>query len=158
MKIQVENFDPMSDFPPVISSADYYRLIRSQIEHEDNLNSGRLSWFVASQSFLFTAYAIVISNLQPGRVPWVERQQHLLVSLIPVVSILTCLLIYATILAGTVAIVNLRKLYRTHETSVINTLPPVQGYRLTQLFGQAGPLFLPPVFIGVWLLLILRGV
>ena len=63
-----------------ISPADFYRLIRSQIEHEDNLNSQRLSWFVASQSFLFTAYAIVLSNLSPGKLPNIERQLHGLVA------------------------------------------------------------------------------
>ena len=33
---------------------EYYRIIRGQLEHEDDLISGRLSWFVASQSFLFS--------------------------------------------------------------------------------------------------------
>ena len=37
--------------------------------------------------------------------------------LIPVVSLLTCLLIYATILAGAVAMINLRKFYKPNEQS-----------------------------------------
>jgi hypothetical protein len=141
-----------------LSPADFYRLIRSQIEHEDNLNSQRLSWFVASQSFLFTAYAIVLSNLQPGKTPSIEQQQRLLVILIPLVAILTSALIFATIVAGAIAMVNLRKMYKSHEGSSAGGLPPVQGYRLTQLFGQAGPLGLPPVFIVVWLVLLVKHI
>ena len=41
-----------------ISRIEYYQIIRSQIEHEDNLINQRLSWFVAAQAFLFSAYAI----------------------------------------------------------------------------------------------------
>lgn len=137
-----------------ISPVDLYRLVRSQIEHEDNLNSQRLNWFVASQSFLFTAYAIVVSNLGTGRARWIEGHLHLLVAIIPVVSMLICLLIYATILAGTIAMKNLRTLYQPHANFFAGTLPPVQGFRLTRLFGQAGPLALPPIFIAIWLLLI----
>src|SRR3978361_1317658 len=98
----------------LISPVDFYRLIRSQIEHEDNLNSQRLSWFVASQSFLFTAYAIVVGN-SPGRSPHIERQLHLLVFVIPIIALLTCALIYATIIAGAMAMINLRRMYKAHE-------------------------------------------
>ena len=45
--------------PPHFNSEDFYKLIRGQIEHEDNLIGTRLNWFMASQSFLFSAYAIV---------------------------------------------------------------------------------------------------
>lgn len=139
---------------PPIEPLEYYHLIRGQIEHEDNLNSQRLSWFVASQSFFFTAYAIVMGNSTSGRLPWVEHQHHLLAMLIPVVATLICLLIYVTVIAGTIAIVNLRRLYNRHGLPAGIQLPPVQGFRLTQLLGQAGPLLMPPVFIAVWLVLL----
>jgi hypothetical protein len=45
--------------PPInlFSPADWYRTIRDQIQHEDNLIVQRLSWLMAAQSFLFTGYA-----------------------------------------------------------------------------------------------------
>ena len=46
-----------------LSGLEYYRLIRERIEHEDNLVVQRLLWLVASQSFLFTACAIVLNGL-----------------------------------------------------------------------------------------------
>ncbi|HSU65976.1 MAG TPA: hypothetical protein VLJ39_03840 [Tepidisphaeraceae bacterium] len=152
----------MSDSPvvcePSITADRYYALIRGQIEHEDNLIGQRLSWFVASQSFFFTAYAIVMTNLRPDHLPWVFGQMRLLLLLIPLVAIVTCMLLYATIVAGFFAIRELRKLYQNYTTHEITTgLPPVQGYRRTQLMGQAAPLFLPLVFTAVWMVLLFRG-
>jgi hypothetical protein len=45
-----------------LSPVDLYHLVRSQIEHEDNLVSARLSWLLASQSCVFTAYAITLNG------------------------------------------------------------------------------------------------
>lgn len=149
--------DPATSNAPMIPAADRYRLIRAQIEHEDNLISQRLSWFVASQSFLFTAYAIVTSNLQSNKLAWVREQQHLLIVLIPTVAVLSCLLIYVTILAGVAAIANLRRCHDSDPDLAAKCLPPVQGFRLTQLLGQAAPLLLPPIFLIVWLILLCRG-
>ena len=40
---------PVNPFGP----ADWYRTIRDQIQHEDNLIVQRLSWLMAAQSFFF---------------------------------------------------------------------------------------------------------
>lgn len=143
---------------PSISADRYYAIIRGQIEHEDNLIGQRLSWFVAAQSFFFTAYAITMSNVRPDHVIWVVKQMRLLLLLIPLVAVVTCLLLYATIVAGYLAIRELRTLYTEYTTHELTTgLPPVQGYRRTQLLGQAAPMFLPLVFLAVWLLLVFRA-
>ena len=63
---------------------------------------------------------------------------HLLLTLIPLTAITTCLLIYITVIAGLIAIADLRRLYRSYTGhSATIGLPPVQGYRRTQLLGQA---------------------
>jgi hypothetical protein len=140
------------------SPEQYYSLIRSQIEHEDNLIGVRLSWFLAAQSFLFTAYAIVVSNFRLDGAPFTLRQERVLLKVIPVVAIVTCMLVFVTIVAGVLAIVNLRRLYQTHvPESQQHRLPPIQGYRRTQLIGQAAPLLLPPVFFAAWVFLVVRG-
>ena len=43
-----------------LSRADYYRLIRSQIEHEDELVNLRVVWQLLVQSFFFSAYAMLL--------------------------------------------------------------------------------------------------
>src|SRR5204862_7901857 len=88
---------------------EFYKLLRSRLEHEDGLIVNRLSWLVASQSFLFTAYAIVLNGLggPPGSQSVFDRQTGLL-HLIPLVGIAAAALIYAGILAAIRAIVWLR--------------------------------------------------
>ena len=38
----------------VFGPFDWYRTIRDQIQHEDNLIVQRLAWLMAAQSFFFT--------------------------------------------------------------------------------------------------------
>src|SRR5262245_52171173 len=85
--------DDSKQSAPRFTSEQFYGLLRSQIEHEDNLLGTRVNWFVAAQSFLFTAYAIVVSNLTGNKTPWVNSQQRLLFTLIPLVAIYVCVLI-----------------------------------------------------------------
>src|SRR2546425_6345644 len=104
--------DATAESPP-LSALDYYNLIRHRIEHEDNLIIQRLSWLVASQSFLFTAYAIVTNGLSPmsnnGNV--FVQQLLLLFRLIPMVAVFNSLLIYISILAALKAMGELRRGY-----------------------------------------------
>src|SRR5207248_6764479 len=144
--------------PEPVSGIEYYQIIRAQIEHEDNLINQRLSWFVAAQSFLFTAYAILLNAPSPMRVEKFVTQQDILFPLIPVVAIGMSLLIYTTIFAAMRAMANLRRLLESHlnerERAV---LPPVQGYRLTLLLGQAAPILIPFVFMLSWIVLLIKS-
>src|SRR5690349_4696595 len=141
----------MTDTPP--DSVQYYAIVRSQIEHEDNLVGQRLSWFVAAQSFLFTAYAITVSNIRPDSSPSKVQQSMLIV--VPLVALLTCLLLSINIIAGLVAIANLRQLFDSHiPKPAQHRLPPIQAYRHTRLFGEASPILLPYIFAAAWVYLI----
>jgi hypothetical protein len=146
----------MSPLSPPLTALEYYNLIRNRIEHEDNLIVQRLSWMVASQSFLFTAYAIVLNGLTAPVQAFVE-QQRLLFRLIPAVAILTCVLIYISILAAVRAIGSLRRSYRSRFGQEERDLPGIQTDKLTRRLGMAAPALLPLVFIAVWLFLWTRG-
>ena len=139
-----------------ISKIQYYQIIRSQIEHEDNLINQRLSWFVASQAFLFSAYAILLNAPSQVRLQSFAAQQNILFSLIPVVAIGMSILIYITVIAALLAMANLRRLLESHmkeEESAL--LPPVQGYRQTLLLGQASPVLIPFLFMISWIVLLI---
>lgn len=143
---------------PAVSAEQYYGLIREQIEHEDELISQRLSWLVAAQSFLFTAYAIVIANAGAPRPQWASDQMRRLAVAIPLVAILTCTLIHTAIIAGLIAIRNLHRLYRSFFGAPGKVgLPPIQGYRRTLVLGQAAPVIIPVVFLTVWMVLLFKG-
>jgi hypothetical protein len=146
-----------------IGPEKYYAIIRGQIEHQDNLIGQRLSWFVGAQAFLFTAYAITVSNsgtvssFGPAHAAWVIDRMKLLLILIPLTSILTSFFIYLAVIAGLIAIVDLRRQYRIFAGHSPHTgLPPIQGTHLTQLLGRAAPLFIPLVFFVVWMVLLFQ--
>ena len=149
----------LEDIP--LSPLEYYNLIRERIEHEDNLIVQRLSWLVASQSFLFTAYAIVTNGLttqppQPACIHFSDQLQ-LLFQLIPVVGTLTCVLIYVSVLAAVATMRRLRNLYHSRFGTEDPNLPPVQTNAPVRIFGYSAPVLLPLVFIIVWLVIWMRG-
>src|ERR671923_290973 len=141
-----------------ISGIQYYQIIRSQIEHEDNLINQRLSWFVTAQAFLFSAYAILLNAPSEVRLERFATQQEILFFLIPLVAIGVSILIYITVIAAMLAMANLRRLLESHlkeEESAL--LPPVQGYRQTLLLGQASPVLIPFLFVISWIVLLIKS-
>jgi hypothetical protein len=58
----------------VFGPFDWYRTIRDQIQHEDNLIVQRLAWLMAAQSFFFTGYAIVANATPQPRSPLSAKQ------------------------------------------------------------------------------------
>ncbi len=143
---------------PLMSDAEYYRLIRPQIEFEDGLITQRLSWFVAAQSFLFTAYAITLNAPQVAAEEIFRDQQHRVYHLIPVVAVASGVLIYLAIVAGVLAQARLRRFLKEHVTAEkLLDFPPIQGMLETRVLGMAAPLGLPLVFVAVWIFLFVRG-
>ena len=144
--------------PESISGIQYYQIIRSQIEHEDNLINQRLSWFVAAQAFLFSAYAILLNAPSQVRLQSFAAQQEILFFLIPLVAIGVSILIYITVIAAMLATANLRRLLETHMNEKDSALlPPVQGYRQTLLLGQASPISIPFLFMTSWIVLLFKS-
>ena len=147
--------------PQPLSVVQYYSVIRGQVEHEDNLMMQRLNWFITSQSFLFSAYAIDVTSLFAGPPPPgsdVYDTRQLLRILIPLVAIIASAVILVTICAGVMAMHNLRALFHTHvKKSDCADLPPVQGYRRTWALGLVAPLLLPVVFLAVWTFLLVHN-
>jgi hypothetical protein len=141
-----------------ISGIEYYQIIRSQIEHEDNLINQRLSWFVAAQAFLFSAYAILLNAPSQVRLESFATQQEILFFLIPLVAIGVSILMYITVTAAMLAMANLRRLLESHVKGKESALlPPVQGYRQTLLLGQASPILMLFLFMISWIVLLIKS-
>ena len=137
----------------IVDELGYGDAVRRQIEHEDVLIVNRLSWLIASQSFLFTAYAIILNG------PVLTRNEHfaahgeLLVKIIPLLAISACVLIYLGICGGVRLMADLRRELGRHHTAMGGLRPPIQGTRLTLFLGQCAPLGLPPIFAAAWTIL-----
>lgn len=89
-------YDDMSDDGD-LTHADYYHLIRSQIEHEDELVNLRVVWQLLVQSFFFSAYATLLNAPQEAKKVFFERLQELLTWLIPTAGLLAGLLTFVSI-------------------------------------------------------------
>ena len=152
----------MSNDPDTVTHS-YGDALHHQCVLEESLINNRLSWLVASQSFLFTAYAIVHNGAAASPAPgaiFAARQDQLL-RLIPALGLATCGLIYLGVLAGVRVLTLLRRELRQRgrgpELGRMTRPPPLPpGTRTTHALGLAAPLLLPPLFFAVWVLL-LRG-
>jgi len=146
------------DLTPInVPLLDQYRMVRQQIEHEDSLVNQRLSWLLGSQSFLFTAYAISVNGPPQIRSKALESTVGLLILLLPLMSIISALLIGLTIWAGMWTMQKLRRTYRRRFTEMFaQELPPIQSTGGALFLGHFAPIFLPALFIVIWMLLILR--
>jgi hypothetical protein len=145
--------DPIS-----ISLVEQYQVVRSQIEHEDNLVSQRLSWLLASQAFLFTAYAITLNGPVQLHYQAYESHVRLLIVLLPLVGIISALLIWASILAGIAAMKKLKSDFEQRVgKSVPLGLPPIQTTGAALRGGQLGPVLIPLLFLSVWMVLLVHG-
>jgi hypothetical protein len=140
-----------------VSPLERYQVFRNRIEHEDNLIMQRLSWLMASQSFLFTAYAIVTNGLSNGPIAGGNVFiSHLdtLASIIPIVALLNSLLIALSIFGALKAIRELRDEYRRQGEFL--EIIPLQTSQCARRLGLSAPILLPLLFIAVWLYLLVQ--
>ncbi len=138
----------------VVPEHDFYDAARRRIEHEDTLNVNRLSWLMASQSFLFSAFAVVVNGLVEkstlGLSPY-QPYSELLFRMIPMLGLISCVSIYIGVIGGIVALRRLRKMV---ESNIANdSRPPLIGALHTRWLGLVAPMVLPPAFIVAWMIL-----
>ena len=129
-----------------------YKMIRDEISHEDNLMGARVSWFMASQSFLLTALAIA----QGGQHEFPNVRNNYFFPLLPVVAILSDLLIFAGVVAGIHALRRWRKVIRAAGARY-EPFPQLRRKDLTISLGWSGPIGLPLVFLVAWLYVLWHG-
>ncbi|HXX93553.1 MAG TPA: hypothetical protein VEN81_07960 [Planctomycetota bacterium] len=143
----------MAETPGAVgpSDLDFYRMIRARLEHEDGLMVNRLSWLVASQAFLFTAYAIAQNGPQAA-----AGHPPALVRVVPMVGIASVALIYAGLLAAVRAMGWLRSALRARipDESRIG-LPGIHTPGSIRAAGLAAPVVLPIVFLLAWVVLVM---
>ena len=128
--------------------------LRRRIEHEDNLVNQRLSWLVAAQAFMLTAFAISLNAPPTSRLPAYAAANSALIALLPYVAIACIVIIWLTLVGAIWSM----KLLRDQAASL--TLPndlPVQSKRTIRSLGLAAPIGIPIVFLILWVVVILAG-
>ena len=139
-----------------VDDVAFYRAIRERLQHEDGLIVNRLAWLMGSQSFLFTAYAIVLNGAALGSGGRVGDLQAGLLKMLPLVGAASTGLIYAGILAAIRAMGWLvDEFHRRVPDEASLGLPPVHTPVPIRTFGLAAPALLPALFLVLWIYLLM---
>ena len=141
----------MSSDHKLPANHEIYRILRGEIEHEDQLINHRLSWLVSSQAFMLTAFAITLNAPVLFVNPIYAKLNRILYQLLPFTGMVSALLIYPSILG---AIIALQRLQRHSRGRTPADLPPIHGSSMTIVLGHCGPILIPWVFIVTWLVLL----
>ena len=145
-----------------VSLAELYRIIRSQIEHENDLVSQRVIWQILTQAFFFGAYATLLNASKDAKDSLFESEQTLLLWLMPTAALLAGVLTYIGILSSLKTSVYLRQLYEGHVHSRASRdpssklYPAIQGPPPLQYSAMFSPAALPIVFTLAWLVVLGR--
>ena len=145
-----------------LTLAELYTLIRSQIEHENELLSQRVIWQILTQAFFFGAYAALLNAPKEAKNHLFESEQALLLWLMPVAALLAGVLAYISIISSLKTIVYLRQLYEEHARSKSPADPSSKWYPHIQGPPQLGtmamfsPGMMPIVFTVAWIVVLAR--
>ena len=140
-----------------LSCADFYRLIRERLDHQENLVTQRVNWLVFSQSFLFSAYAILLNAPPEAKSPIYAQLQSFLLLLIPGLSLISGILIYLSVFGSLFYMSNLRRSFETYpEDETIKHFPPIHNTTFLRRIGELPPIFLPLLLIVTWVFLLIK--
>lgn len=134
---------------------DVYRLYREQVDHEDDLINQRLSLLVASQSFLFSAYAVVLNGAASTRGSLFAFQHRVIFWSIPFIATTLCWFISCSVRAAMLSMRHIRVRWEAYRENglIPECAPELQGEDETRKLGQLAPRLLPYIFIAVWVIL-----
>lgn len=129
-----------------LSRTELAAILRSRLEHENNLISQRIGWLVSSQAFLLTAFAISL-NGPVAQLSEAARSLRLeLLFLLPWLGAGCNALVLVSIAGAILAMQEIRRKIRIHECQSwlvhSSTLPTGLGISLTIL--------MPILFLLIW--------
>jgi hypothetical protein len=121
------------------------------VKSEFDLISGRMSWLVIAESFIFSAFAAATSSYRPDH-PLADVLRYLL-SVLPLVGMLLVVCVYVALLAAHSVVGTLK----SQRDRLIATLPArlridlISGHSRVQWWGNVPTHVIPPVLFVVWL-------
>jgi hypothetical protein len=120
--------------PSKLTDKSPYDRAVERIVREDDLINHRLSWLLTSQTIFLGTYVVLLTQLKnvPSNLP----------PLIIWLALVSCVLIYVSVLAAMFAIRHFRQPFP--NTDVVGPLA-------THILGLLAPISIPLIFIGVWL-------
>lgn len=135
----------------VLGDPSFQLLLRTHIDRETDLVGQRTAWVMASQAFLFSAYAVAVNGHADRTSPGGGTRSRLLVAVIPWLSLSSLLLLVVTIIGGLVALSRLRTLLHSAAEARVRAL---DAGPIARIAGLAAPLLVPLTFLAAWLVLL----
>jgi hypothetical protein len=143
--------------PKPTSSAELYRIIRERIDYEENLLNQRVIWLIFSQSFLVSAYAIMLNSPPEPKSPMYGDLQSCLVWLLPSLALIVSIIIYISVISALYHIAELSKSFETYpKDDTIERFPAMNDTSFIRRLGGLPPVLVPLLFIGAWALLLIK--
>ena len=124
--------------------------LQEGVKAEFDLISGRMSWLVVSESFIFSAFATAVANYRPDHS--LRGPLLFLIMVMPLVGILMSASVYLAILAGHQAMATLKD----QRERMVAALPPrllidlISTHSPEQRWGNLPTHVIPPVLLVVW--------
>jgi hypothetical protein len=125
-------------------------LLRTQLDRETDLLGQRTAWVIASQAFLFSAYAGAVNVHIDSKVPMGGTGTLLLVHILPWISLLSLALLTLTIVAGVVTLVRFRAFFLATADARVRGLDAGPWVRAA---GLIAPLCVPLIFVLAWIVI-----
>ncbi|HEY9667321.1 MAG TPA: hypothetical protein V6C91_10985 [Coleofasciculaceae cyanobacterium] len=143
--------------PKPTSSAELYRIIRERIDYEENLLNQRVIWLIFSQSFLVSAYAIMLNSPPEPKSPMYGELQSSLIWLLPILSLILSIIVYLSVISALYHITQLRKSFETYpKDETIDHFPAMNDTSFIRWLGALPPILVPLLFIGAWAFLLIK--
>lgn len=143
--------------PKPTSSAEFYRFIRERIDYEENLLNQRVIWLIFSQSFLVSAYVIMLNSPPEPKSPMYGELQSSLIWLLPILSLVLSIIVYISVISALAHIAQLRETFETYpKDDTIERFPTMNEETLIRRMGGLPPILVPLLFIGTWAFLLIK--
>lgn len=143
--------------PKPTSSAELYRIIRERIDYEENLLNQRVIWLIFSQSFLVSAYAIMLNSPPEPKSPMYGDLQSSLIWLLPSLALLVSIIVYMSVISALYHIAELGKSFESYpKDDTIERFPAMNDTSFIRRLGGLPPILVPLLFIGTWIFLLIK--
>jgi hypothetical protein len=138
-----------------MDATKFYKLIRAQIVHEDNLCNHRMTWLVALQAFLFGAYGFSLSAESGPNASAIAETIAKARAGIALVGMITPIVTAAAIWAAIRSIGRLVDRWHERSPDEVNSHPQIIGnhsmeYRRGTYLGQVPLMSIPFICFCGW--------
>jgi uncharacterized membrane protein len=130
-----------------------WRLARAAIEHENALVNHRLTWFLTSQAFLFSAFVLVFLAWSKGEVNKFDALVPYILVVLGIFAIYICAVIHVGLKRAFIATDKFTKHYKDlrKRNNFGSRTPPLHFWSKPRFINQQ---FLPLATILVWTVLV----